>query len=437
MRSSNHLAAWPAAWVLCIALSCSPAATGTAFAQTEEKIDSIVALVDDDVILRSELDIAIKGIVDRIRQQGGEIPPQSLLEKQVLERLIIRRLQLQRAFQTGIRVSDSEIDQSLMMLADQNKLTLMQLRQLIEADGEDFAEFRQNIGEEMMTERLRQRVVNSMDPITETEIDILLASERFNSGEYNISHILIGLPDGATPQQIAAQESKANNVYQQLQEGLDFASAAISYSDSQEALEGGLVGWRDLNSVPVAFSDAIKNLRAGQYTVPIRSPAGFHIIKVNDYRERSQVMATEFHARHIMVQTNDLVSPREAMERIRDIHKQLSEGADFAELAKEYSDDVASANLGGDMGWFMAQAYGERMEQTLEGLQDGEISEPFQTETGWHIIERMGKREKDVTVESIRNAARNNLQQQKMDIELEKFLQQMRDEAFVEIRLDS
>lgn len=428
---------WPAIWVFCIALSSSPVAVNTAFAQTEEKIDSIVALVDDDVILRSELDIAIKGIVDRIRQQGGEIPPQSLLEKQVLERLIIRRLQLQRAFQTGIRVSDSEIDQSLMMLADQNKLSLMQLRQLIEADGEDFAEFRQNIGEEMMTERLRQRVVNSMDPITETEIDILLASERFNSGEYNISHILIGLPDGATPQQIAAQESKANNVYQQLQEGLDFASAAISYSDSQEALEGGLVGWRDLNSVPVAFSDAIKNLRAGQFTVPIRSPAGFHIIKVNDYRERSQVMATEFHARHIMVQTNDLVSPREAMERIRDIHKQLSEGGDFAELAKEYSDDVASANLGGDMGWFMAQAYGERMEQTLDGLQDGEISEPFQTETGWHIIERLGKREKDVTVESIRQAARNNLQQQKMDIELEKFLQQMRDEAFVEIRLDS
>ncbi|HEY5776743.1 MAG TPA: peptidylprolyl isomerase, partial [Xanthomonadales bacterium] len=286
MRSFIH----PAVWVICIAL-LSPVVSNTALAQGTEKIDAIVALVDDDVILRSELDIAIKGIVDRIRQQGGDLPPQNLLEKQVLERLIIRRLQLLRAYQTGIRISDSDIDQSLMMLADQNKLSLMQLRQLIEADGEDFAEFRQNIGEEMMTERLRQRVVNSMDPITETEIDILLASERFNSGEYNISHILIGLSEGATPQQIAAQEAKANNVYQQLEEGLDFASAAISYSDSQEALEGGLVGWRDLNSVPVAFSDAIKNMRAGQFTVPIRSPAGFHIIKVNEYRERSQVMA--------------------------------------------------------------------------------------------------------------------------------------------------
>lgn len=432
MRSFKY----PAVWVICIAL-LSPLASNTVIAQSTAKIDSIVALVDDDVILRSELDIAIKGIVDRIRNQGGDLPPPSLLEKQVLERLVIRRLQLVRAFQTGIRISDSDIDQSLLMLAEQNKISLMQLRQVIETDGEDFVEFRQNIGEEMMTERLRQRVVNSMEPITETEIDILLASESFNSGEYNISHILISMSEGSTPQQIAETQTKADNIYQQLEEGLDFASAAISYSGSQEALEGGLVGWRDLNSVPVAFSDAIKNMRAGQITTPIRSPAGFHIIKVNDYRERSQVMATEYNAQHIMVETNELIGPRQAMELIRDIHKQLIDGADFAELAREFSDDVTSANLGGDMGWFMPEAYGERMAQTLSAMQDGEVSEPFQTETGWHIIERLGMREKDVTVEALRNAARGNLQQQKMDIELEKFLQEMRDEAFVETRLDS
>jgi len=432
MRSFSH----PAVWLVCLSL-VSGLVTGTVQAQKTSKIDSIVALVDDDVVLRSELDLAIKGIVDRIRQQGGDLPPKHLLEKQVLERLIIRRLQLQRAFQTGIRTSDADIDQSLLLLAQQNNITLMQLRNVIENDGEDFGEFRKNIGEEMMTERLRQRVINSMDPITDTEIDILLASDRFHGGEYNISHILIALPEGATPQQIAMQESKANNVHQQLDEGLDFASAAISYSDSQEALEGGMVGWRDLNSVPVVFSEAIKNLRAGQFTVPIRSPAGFHIIRVNDYRDRSQVMATEFHARHIMVLTNDLVSPREAMNQIREIHKKLVDGEDFGELAKENSDDISSANLGGDMGWFVPQTYGERMGQTLEAMQDGEISEPFQSESGWHIIERLGMREKDVTEESMRNAARNNLQQQKMDIEIERFLQQMRDEAFVEIRLDA
>lgn len=432
MRSFLH----PAVWLMCLIL-VSGLAGNTVQAQTTSQIDSIVALVDDDIVLRSELDLAIKGIVDRIRTQGGDLPPQHLLEKQVLERLIVRRLQLQRAFQTGIRISDADIDQALVMLAQQNQISLMQLRQVIENDGEDFGEFRQNMGEEMMTERLRQRVVNSMDPITETEIDILLASDRFQGGEYNISHILIPLPEGATPQQIDAQESKANNVHQQLEEGLDFASAAISYSGSQEALEGGLVGWRDLNSVPVVFSEAISTLRAGQITTPIRSPAGFHIIKVNDFRDRSQVMATEFHARHIMIQTNDLIGPRQAMEDIREIHKKLLDGEDFATLAKENSSDVSSANLGGDMGWFLPQAFGERMEQTLTAMNDGDISEPFQTEGGWHIVERLGEREKDVTEESMRNSARNNLQQQKMDIEIEQFLQQMRDEAFVEVRLDA
>jgi len=406
-------------------------------AQNTVKIDSIVALVDDGIVLRSELDVAIRGIVERIRQQGGDLPPQNLLEKQVLERLILRELQLQRASQTGIRISDADIDQSLMMLAEQNQLTMMQLRQAIEADGEDFGEFRQNIGEEMMTERLRQRIVNSMDPITNTEIDILLASERFNSGEYNISHILIAVPEGATPQQIVTQESTAANVYQQLEQGLDFASAAISYSASQEALEGGVVGWRDLNSVPVNFSEAIKNLRAGQMTVPIRSPAGFHIIKVNDYRERSQVMSTEMHARHIMINTSELISPRQAMEDVREIHKRLIDGEDFETLARENSDDVSSANIGGDMGWFPPETYGTRIQQTLEALQDGEISEPFQTENAWHIIERLGMREKDVTEESQRSAARNNLRQQKTDIEIEKYLQELRDEAYVEIRLDA
>ena len=432
MRSFTYAAVW----LICITLLAG-VVINPVYAQSTSKIDSIVALVDDDVVLRSELDLAIKGIIDRIRQQGGDLPPQHLIEKQVLERLIIRRLQLQRAFQTGIRTSDADIDQAMLRLAQQNQLSLMQLRKAIENDGEDFIEFRQNIGEEMMTERLRQRVINGMDPITETEIDILLASEQFSSGEYNISHILISLPEGSTPKQISSEEAKANNIHQQLLEGLDFASAAISYSGSQEALEGGLVGWRDLNSVPVAFSEAIKNLRAGQITVPIRSQAGFHIIKVNDYRDRSQVIATELNAQHIMIKTSELIGPREAMEQIRDIHDQLKNGEDFAALAKEYSDDITSANLGGDMGWFIPQSYGDRIAQTLEAMQDGEISEPFQSEDGWHIMERLGTRETDVTDESIRNAARSNLEQQKMDIELEKFLQQLRDEAFVEVKLDA
>ena len=406
-------------------------------AQEVTSIDSIVALVDEDVILQTELDLAIDGIVERIQAQGGQLPPQSLLEKQVLERLVVRRLQIQRALQTGIRVSDSDIDQALTGLAQQNGLSIMQLRQVIEADGEDFGEFRQNIGEEILTERLRQRIIGSMTPISDTEVDIMLASEDFNSGEYNISHILLSLPDGANPREIAAKQEVADDIHQQLVDGLDFASAAISYSESQEALEGGEVGWRDLNSVPTAFAEAVENMRAGQYTVPIRSPAGFHIIKVNDYRDQRQVIAEEFNARHIMIETNELMNARDAMQLIRDVHGRVVDGEEFADLAKEYSDDVSSANLGGDMGWFAPEAYGDRIKVTLENLEEGQLSEPFQTQAGWHLIQLLGFRETDVTEEARRGTARQNIMQRKADIEVEQFIQEMRDEAFVEIRLPS
>jgi peptidyl-prolyl cis-trans isomerase SurA len=391
--------------------------------------------VDDDIILRSELDLAVNGIVERIRASGEAMPPQHLLERQVLERLILRELQVQRALQTGIRVSDADIDQALVALSQQNNITVQQLRQVIENDGEDFAEFRRNIGEELLTERLRQRIVNSMAPISDTEVDIMLASEDLSGGEYNISHILVALPEGATPQQIEEMQSKANDIHRRLEEGLDFASAAISYSDGQEALEGGAVGWRDLNSIPTFFADAIRDLKPGDFTQPIRSPAGFHIVKVNDYREQRQVMVKEYHARHIMVEINELVTQRAAIERITDIKERLDNNEDFAALAKEFSDDPTSANLGGDMGWFPPEAYGERVAQTLHSLKEGEISEPFQTTGGWHIIQLLGIRESDRTEEAIRAEAKEKIRQQKAEQEIDRTLRQFRDEAFVEIRL--
>lgn len=423
----------------CLALAFMAAcfSAGPATAQQTGEIDNIVALVEQDVVLRSELDTAIKGIVDRIRAQGGNLPPQDLLESQVLERLIISKLQVQRAYQTGIRVSDADIDQAITSLAEQNGLSVMQMRQVIETDGEDFAEFRRNIGDEMMSERLRQRVVNSMDPISETEVDILLASDEFSGGEYHISHIMLNLPEGATPANIQETSGRINEIYAQLEGGMDFASAAISYSQSQESLEGGEVGWRDLNSVPRSFADAIKNLRAGQYTVPIRSPAGFHIIRVNDYRERSVVLAREHHARHILIETNELVSPRDAMEKIRSLREEIMAGADFADVARQNSDDPTSANLGGDMGWFQENAYGERVEQTLASLAMDEISEPFQSQVGWHIIQKLGFREVDVTETAIRNRAKESIRQSKADAEIERYLKQIREEAFVELRLAS
>jgi len=274
-----------------------------------------------------------------------------------------------------------------------------------------------------------------MDPITDTEVDILLASEDLSGGEYNISHIMVALPDGATPKQIREGQAKVDDVYQRLMDGLDFASAAISYSDSEEALEGGDVGWRDLNSVPAFFADAILELGPGETTKPIRSPRGFHILKVNDYREQRQVVIEEYHARHIMIESNELISPRVAMDKITKIRERLNNNEDFAELAKENSDDQTTANLGGDMGWFPPEAYGDRVYQTLITMKEGDTSEPFQTAGGWHIMELLGKREMDRTEDAIRGEARDKIRQRKAEQEIRKILRQFRDEAFVEIRL--
>ena len=418
------------------AVSVAQTPAGNAFSSgSATQLDAIVALVDDDVVLRSELDLAMAGIEERIRATGDAMPPQHLLEQQVLERLIIRELQVQKALQTGIRVSDADIDQALVRLAQQNQITVQQMREVIETDGEDFAEFRQNIGEELLTERLRQRIVNGMPPVSDTEVEIMLASEDVGGGEYNISHIMLKLPDGATPQQINDVQEEADDIYRRLTEGLAFSSAAISYSDSQEALEGGEVGWRDLNSIPAFFADAIRDLKPGEFSKPIRSPGGFHIVRVNDYREQRQVVVKEYHARHIMIAVNELISPRDAMEKITSIKTKLNKGEDFTTLAKEYSDDPTTANLGGDMGWFPPETYGERVAQTLGTLKENEISEPFQTTAGWHIVELLATRESDRTEEAIREEARGKIQQQKAELEIERVLRQFRDEAFVEIRL--
>ena len=271
--------------------------------------------------------------------------------------------------------------------------------------------------------------------MTETEVDILLSSEDLVGGEFNLSHIMIALPEGATPQQIATAADEASDVYNRLLEGLDFGAAAISYSDSPEALEGGDIGWRDLNTIPRNLADAINDLPEGEFTSPVRSTGGFHVVKVNGKRDNAQVMVKEYHARHIMLIPSEVMSARQAMDRITEISEKLKAGEDFENLAREYSDDTTSANIGGDLDWFQPGRYGERVQQTIEALKVDEISEPFQTQVGWHIVQFLGEREMDRTDEAIRGDARAKIFQRKADAELQKFLRQMRDEAYVENRL--
>jgi len=406
------------------------------FAQTDRKpIDRIVALVEEDVILKSELDQAINSIQQQVRARGESLPPRSAMEEQVLERLIIQRLQMQRAEQSGIRVSDADVDNALNRVAQQNNLSLTQLRRALESDGVDFAEFRREIRNEIMTSRLQQRVVNSMDEISETEIDILLASDRFSGQEYLLSQIVVAVPDSATPEQVREAQSRIQEIYQQLDEGMAFSSAAISYSQGADALEGGDVGWRNASALPKVFAEAIEGLEPGEVTEPLRIPAGFVILKVRDIRERSEVMVEEYRARHLLIGPSELMTPAEAREQIQNLRRRIEQGEDFAELAREYSSDRSNANIGGLLDWFPPGAHGPHIQQAVESLEPGELSEPFQSPSGWHLVKLLDVRQADRTEEIRRAEAREMLSQQKSQEELDRFMRQLRNESFVEIRL--
>jgi peptidyl-prolyl cis-trans isomerase SurA len=400
-----------------------------------ETLDQVIAVVDEDVILRSELDRAVNNILAQYAGRAAQLPPRAVLERQVLERLIFIRLQVQRAEATGIRVSDTELDQAVLRIAQENNATVDQLRASLERDGFSYDEFRKTMREELQVQRLRQRFVQSRVQVTETEVDILLASGGLKRGEVRLSHILIGVPDGASSEQIRAAREKAERVRREIDEGLDFASAAIRYSDGQQALEGGDLGWRRYDEVPNVFVDLVAALKPGEVTQPMRGPSGFHILKLVDTRAASADIVREYHARHILVRTSELVSADDALAAVRNIRQRIEAGEDFATLAREFSEDKTSANLGGDMGWFELGAYGTRVGQVLGSLSDGELSEPFQTEVGWHIMQRLGSREVDRTEERVREQARETIRNRKAEEEYENFLRQLRGEAYVENRL--
>jgi peptidyl-prolyl cis-trans isomerase SurA len=401
----------------------------------EQEIDRIVALVEEDVVLQSELDQAIAMIELQARARGDRMPPRSAMEEQVLERLIMTRLEVLRAESTGIRASDADIDQALEQVARQNNMSMSQLRQAIEADGIDFREFRRDVREELLSSRLRQRVVNSMDDITETEVDILLASERFGGAEYLISQIVIGVSESASAAEVSDARQRAEEARRQLDDGLDFATAALSFSQAPDALDGGNVGWRNINALPPMFSQAIEATELGGYTDLIRTPSGFVILHVRDRRDSSQVIVREYRARHLMIEPTELVSPQAARSQIYRLHERLGDGEDFAALARAHSSDDSTANIGGLLNWFQSGQYGPELQTIIDSLQPGQFSEPFQTAMGWHLIKLEDVREADRTTEALRSEARDMLFRQKAEEEIERFLRQLRDESFVEIRL--
>lgn len=399
-------------------------------------IEGIVAVVDEDVILRSELEQAVSNV--RMQYQGREnqLPPDDVLRRQVLERLVLLRLQVARAEGSGIRIGDTELNQTIQSIAQRSGASIDQLRASLESQGISFEDYRRSVREELQIRRLQQRVVQSRVVISESEIDQLLAQRNLDGAEFRLANILVALPDGATPEQIAIAEQKITGIKGLLDRGeMDFRAAAIRYSDDRNALEGGDLGWRELSGIPPRFAELIQSLQPGQYTEPLRGPSGFQMVQLVEVRQSGAETITEYQADHLMIAVNDLVGEETARRRIEDLRARIVAGEDFAKLAREFSNDTFSRNRGGRLDWFAEDAFGPAIGGQVESLADGQLSPPFRTEAGWHLIRRVASREQDISEENRRERARQLIGERKAQDEFERFLRQLRAEAYVESRL--
>lgn len=402
-------------------------------------LDNIVAVVDDDIITRSELNSALAIVSQQLEQGETPLPPQDILERQVLERLILTKLQLRAAEQNGVVVDDSTLNAAIERLARSNKLTLSQLREAVQRDGVNFADFREQIREEILATRLRQRVVDSQIQISEQEVDSVVSNQFSRGGEdnrdYHVAQILVAVPEGASPDQIQAARNKAQDVLEKLREGADFKRLAVAISDGRQALEGGDLGWRKADQLPTLFADVVPQLQVGQLSDLIRSPSGFHIVKLLEAKGTSEPMVTRTRVRHILIEPDDTASPEETQLRLRQLKQRVEEGEDFAELARAHSDDSTSAFKGGDLGWISEGDMMPEFEAVMDRLEPGQVSAPLETRYGWHLVQVINRRQEQGGDELQRANVRRALLQRRAEEEWDLWLRRLRDEAYVEIRL--
>ncbi len=419
-------------------LAASIALAGAAAAQSLQPLDRIAAVVDEDVILQSELDRAVHNVMQQYANQPGQLPPKNVLERQVLERLVLMKLQVARAQSSGIGVSDSELNSAIAGIAQQNGTDLDGLRQRIAADGLSFDEFRNSVRDEITVQKLRQSFAQSRIQVSDAEVDAALAAQASGGVQYHLAHILVALPDGATPEQIATGQKKIDGIKGLLDKNeMDFNAAAVRYSDSPNALEGGDLGWRSIDEIPPAFVDTLRNMGPGQMIGPIRGPSGFQLLKLVETRDASQAaprMVTEYHARHILIRVTPTQDAAAAKAKADTLRARIAGGADFAAVAKESSEDANTRDDGGELGWFPADAFGPDFGQKIAALQDGQVTEPFRSEAGWHIVQREGSRQTDVADANRRSQVRETIGRRKLEDEYNRFLQEMRGEAFVNFR---
>jgi peptidyl-prolyl cis-trans isomerase SurA len=403
-------------------------------APASQPLDRIVAVVDEDVVLQSELDQAVASVQQQYAAHPEQLPPQQVLQKQVLNRLVLMKLQIAKAHEQGIRVSDADVDQAVAAVAAQNRITPEQLRMEVERSGDSYAAFRSQLSDQLMVQRLRQSVVQSAVTVTDSEINNLLSSPTYKAGEVHLAHIQISIPGGADAAAIQASAQKAQQALDAIKGGMDFNAAAIRYSDAPDALDGGDLGWRKLDEIPPAFAETLAPMKPGDVSNALRGPTGFHILKLIGQREPSKQIVTEFHARQILIKPSELMTPAQAEQKARDLYDRIvNKHEDFAKLAKEDSDDDTTANAGGDMDWFPQKAWGATIAAQLGNLKDGEVSQPFQSEAGWHILERLGTRQSDQTVELERGEARQAIGNRKAEQAYDDYLRDIRSNAYVHI----
>ncbi|EGV19846.1 peptidylprolyl isomerase [Thiocapsa marina] len=419
----------------CLLIGSAPATSQVPI----QELDAIVAVVNDDVVVRSELDAEIDLVLPQMQKAGTAPPPLPQLEKQVLDRLILKRLQAQRARDLGIQVEEATLNEALTNIAQRNGLTLEELQATLEAGGIRFADFREDTRSQIVTSRLQnQEVVNKIQ-ITDQEIDRFLereSSRLIEREQVRLQHILIALPENATPAQVQAAEAKAARLVTRLRGGEDFAKVAAAESDGRNALQGGDLGWFEMGAVPSLVSELAFTMAEGEISEPLSSPSGYHIIKLTEIKAATPDDVVQTNARHILIRTNELVSDDDAKRRLEQLRIRIVGGEDFATLARSNSDDTGSALKGGDLGWVNPGDTVPDFEEAMNALPPNGVSQPFQSPFGWHIVQVIERRNQDQEGEYMRLKAREALQRRKAEEATEEWLRQLRDEAYVEIRLD-